>query len=192
MKPILAAAAAAVLVLAVAAPAVHAQTTKPSADKPFVTRAARFEATDVAASKLAAKKGSEPVKALAQRILAAHADLQEEITKLAAGAAGGAAAEPTRRQASVLERLEQLDGRPFDRAYVELIVQDHAEAVALFKQQAELGKDAAAKKLAADALPMLESQLAAAKSLAKKLTTGPTTASTKPGKSGGDMMMMGE
>ena len=64
------------------------------------------------------------------------------------------------------KRLSGLDGAAFDRAYLQHIIQEHRNAVALFTKEAEQGQHPQLKAFASQMLPMLQEHLQRAQQLA--------------------------
>ena len=58
-----------------------------------------------------------------------------------------------------------MQGAAFDREYARMMVKDHEEDVALFRKEAQSGKDADLKAYAQKTLPTLEEHLQMAKQL---------------------------
>jgi putative membrane protein len=61
--------------------------------------------------------------------------------------------------------LGTLNGAAFDKAYATMMVKDHHEAVALFKQESASGKNADFKAFAGATLPTLQEHLSMAEKL---------------------------
>jgi putative membrane protein len=72
-------------------------------------------------------------------------------------------------QKAELDRLSQLSGAAFDRAYMELMVSDHEKDVSEFETEANSGADPQLKTFAATTLPTLKIHLKLAKQTAAKV-----------------------
>ena len=84
-----------------------------------------------------------------------------------------------------MNKLSQLIGGDFDRAYMSRMVSDHRKDVREFRKRANAKSQTDATRFAASTLPVLESHLAAARATndiaqAPKRTGDRQTGSTKP------------
>lgn len=70
---------------------------------------------------------------------------------------------------AIMEKLKGLSGADFDKAYVDAMVDDHEDAVDLFKTQSESGKDAELKAFAVKTLPVLQGHLNMIKDIKAKM-----------------------
>ena len=171
---------ACVLILSCAAAALgqaSSSASSPPADKPFVVRAIVGSQSNVEAAKLAADKGGPKVKPAAEKLLGDHEKLAATLLALARQRNIHPPQQKTERHRRLMDRLSGLDGYAFDRAFAAAMVENHYDAVALFKRQVEYGRDDELKKLAADTLPALEEHLTASRALAKQLAAAATTTS---------------
>ena len=60
---------------------------------------------------------------------------------------------------AIADRLSKLQGSAFDKEYARLMLKDHEDDVAMFKKEANSGKDANLKAFAQKTLPTLEDHL---------------------------------
>jgi len=165
-----------------------AAATAPPADKPFVVRALVGGQTEIDAARLAAEKGSAPVKQYAAKLLAGRTRAGEQLQKLADERDIHPPQEPPQTRKALLDKLGHLDGAPFDRAFVVAMVEDQNSTIALFKRQLDYGKDDALKAFARDQLPAMEEQLKTGRELLKTFAAS-TTQSTRPSRGDGPTMM---
>jgi putative membrane protein len=145
-----------------------AATTVSDADRKFVTKAAQDGMAEVQLGQLAQEKGqSDQVKQFGARMVQDHTQANDQLKSIAQakGIALPAAVEGKHRKH--LEKMQNLSGAEFDRAYMKHMVDDHQKAVKLFKREAERGSDADLKAFAASTLPKLQDHLAMAKSTEK-------------------------
>jgi putative membrane protein len=143
-----------------------ADSTVSPSDAEFVMEAARGGMAEVKIGQLAAQRATNPqVKDFAQRMVQDHSQANNELQGLAQ--AKNIALPPDMGDAyrQELERLSQLTGPDFDRAYMDRMVDEHAEDVELFQQQAQRGRDADLKTWAAKTLPTLQSHQELARSI---------------------------
>jgi putative membrane protein len=65
----------------------------------------------------------------------------------------------------MLDKLQSASGPEFDRAFLDMQVKAHKEAVELFSDYAKAGKSSELKNFAQQTLPILEQHLKMARSL---------------------------
>jgi len=169
---------AVVLLLASAAVAVAGEapaSAAPPADKPFVVRAIVAGQTIVEAGKLATAKATDKVKPLATRVVTDHAKVNATLMSLAEQRGIQPPQSRTERHRRTIEKLQNLQGNAFDRAFADVMVEDYRDVLALFKRQVEYGKDADVRTFASDNLPILEANYKSARDLSKQLAAATTT-----------------
>ncbi|HEX8629573.1 MAG TPA: DUF4142 domain-containing protein, partial [Catenuloplanes sp.] len=128
----------------------------PSArDTTFVQEAHRSNLAGIAAGRLAQQKGrSDEVKALGARIIADHTRLDDALGQVAANL-GIELPEVDAERRATARRLEAATGAEFDALFVATQLEAHRVMVRLGETQLAEGSDAAVRKLAADAAPVL-------------------------------------
>lgn len=165
MKPFVAVAAAALLFAAPSAFAQTSDTTTTQAAQAvgaeeFVRTAGSSNRLEIESSQLAVDRGvTGEVLSFAQQMVADHTKAGEEMkAALEETDMTAATGEPELldKHAQMLEELQGLEGEEFEQKYVEMQVQAHDEAVALFSGYAENGEQQALKDFAAKTLPTLE------------------------------------
>lgn len=136
--------------------ATHAGTTMDA--KTFVDHATQTGLTEVELGKLAADRAASPdVKQFGQRMVEDHSKAGDELAKLASSKGITAPTEVTDpKHRALIDRLEKLSGREFDRAYMQAMVSGHDHAVGAFKTYAQRGDDGDIKAWAQQTLPTLE------------------------------------
>jgi putative membrane protein len=136
----------------------------------FVDTAAKSDAYEIAAAKLAATNGaSAGVKEFALKMIAAHTESTAKIKK-AAGDASPALkpnADLTSDQKSDLAELGTLKGADFDKKYIDEQVEAHEDALNLMKKYASDGTAPTLKVAASEIAPIVETHFAHAKELDK-------------------------
>lgn len=158
------AAAAACVLAAGAAPALSA-TTLPASDSMFLNKATMGGLAEVQAGQLAEQKGSRPdVKQFANQMVKDHGEANSEMAQLASAKGVTIPAVPDAQHAAAMQRLSQLSGTQFDRQYMKGQVTDHKTTVALFKQEANSGRDPQLRAYAQKYLPILQHHLQMAES----------------------------
>ena len=134
-------------------------------DSKFAVKAADGGMMEVELSKLALTKSTSPeVKKLAKMMVDDHTSANNELKKLAGTKnISIPAAVSTDKQEKLTDFMKKT-GNDFDKDYASYLVSDHKDAIALFKKQAEKGKDAEIKSWAASKLSTFEHHLQMAES----------------------------
>lgn len=152
--------------------AIAAITPTPSAQE-FVNKAAKSDAFEIAAAKLAATNAtSVEVKAFAQQMIKAHTDSSAKI-KAVAGKAKPAItidAALTSDQKEDLAELKTLTGVKFDEEYIDGQVDAHEDALALMRSYASGGTNSALKTTAGEIASVVEGHLKTARDLERRQT----------------------
>lgn len=129
-------------------------------DRDFVMEAASGGLMEVTLGKLAqANAASAQVKQFGQMMVTDHSKANTELKAVAAKKNMTISAEPMEKQQKMIDDLKTKKGADFDKAYVEMMVDDHKEDVGKFKDEADKGKDADVKAFAAKTLPVLQKHL---------------------------------
>ena len=139
-----------------------ANTNKPAMgdDVDFLAAASTSGMNEVELSKLAQTKATNPeVKKFAAQMVADHTKAGDELNAIGKKKDVKPATEMDSAHKSILQKLQGLSGAEFDKEYVSAMVDDHEDAVDLFKSQSESGKDAEIKAFAAKTLPTLQGHL---------------------------------
>lgn len=174
------AAVAALLLSAAAgvAPAAAQQNAALATDSTFILNAASAGLLQAKLGKLAEEKGTSPsVKEFGKRMAADYATANEE---LAAAAKQSAYPRPVllRDDKKVADRFSGMDRAAFDKAYMEEMLKQHDQQVALFRQESEKGKVAVLKQLASKMLPELEQRQSLATETARSVGADVTASSS--------------
>jgi putative membrane protein len=142
-----------------------------SQDKNFMTKAAQAGNAEVAASKIALEKSSNPdVKEFAQKMVDEHTQVGDQLKQLASGKDVSLPSEPSLAQRTKIAVLEKLKGATFDKRYASMIgVSAHEDAVKLFQKSSTSAKDPDVKNFASKTLPGLEQHLQMGRELKQKL-----------------------
>jgi putative membrane protein len=150
-----------------ARPAIAAEAELAGPDTQFLAKAIISGNNEIELSQVAANKASQAeVKRLAEHMIQDHKAANDKLMKEAekhkikpTGTYGTPPLEPDQKAETAKQKLEGLSGAEFDKAYVQRLIQDHTEAVALFQEEAKNGKDNPLRDLAAATLPTLEEHL---------------------------------
>lgn len=133
-------------------------------DQLFAAAAASSGIAEVTMARLAAQRGSsDEVKLFAQRMVTDHTKANNELVALATSRAIGVPMAMEVRDRADEAILAGLAGDDFDKAYIHQQLAAHMCAVALFKAEAERGRDPQLRAWAARMLPTLEDHKTQAK-----------------------------
>lgn len=148
----------------------HVAATTPAdvaADMDFLLRAWRGNVEELAAARLALKRSRDTrVREFARDLVRDHSAANLEFQRLAALRGLGVPKSVHGRDATRDFRLQGLRGAAFDRQFVNAVgIQAHRDAIELFRQEAQHGRDQAMARFASDRLPLLRKHLARAEAL---------------------------
>lgn len=147
----------------------QAMSVTPTAQE-FVNRAAKSDAYEIAAARLALTNGaSQAVKDFAGEMVKAHTDSTARIKATAAQASPAITPDATltQEQNDELAELGKKTGAAFDEAYIDEQVDAHQDALAMMRDYAEHGNHAGLKAVAAAIAPVVQKHLDHAQSLDK-------------------------
>jgi putative membrane protein len=134
-------------------------------DRDFFDKAAKASMSEVAISRVAAARTSNPeVRRFAQMMIEDHERASEELGSLAAGRGFSLPAKDPHP-----DRWEKRDAKNFDKEYMDKMVADHEDVVKLFEKQAKDGHDADAVAFARKHLPKMQEHLQHALDLKRAL-----------------------
>ena len=139
----------------------------------FLKTVAQDNQAEIELAQLAQSKSANPqVKQYAQMLVSDHTKAQEKVTSLAKQnkidlPSGVAAA-----QSADKDRLQDLSGASFDRAYIDAMVSNHRKAVSLFQKEASSSVASDVKSFAQTTVSTLQHHLQEAQRLQKTLGAG--------------------
>lgn len=143
------------------------------ADKSFVMKAAQGGMAEVELGNLAKEKAqSEEVKQFAQRMVDDHGKANEELKSIAQQKGITLPTSLPAKEQKTKDKLSNLSGEQFDRAYMQHMVMDHKKDVAEFKKASNNCKDNDIKQFASNTLPTLQDHLKQAQQIAPKQAAG--------------------
>jgi len=134
-----------------------------SADMPFVREASSANLMEIRLGQLAQSKASnQAVKQFAQRMVADHNNLLNQLTSVAS--TSGQSFTPTMdsRHQNQIDRLQGLSGAEFDRNYMSLMIKAHQRDVKHFQTQSQSAHSNQVRTLATNSLPVLQQHLSLA------------------------------
>lgn len=129
-------------------------------DRTFIEGAARDGIAELALARLARRQAHrEDVKQFAAMLENDHVTAHEDLEALARTRRLALPASLEHKHQRRMAALARVSGAAFDRQYLELMVDMHRKAVADFRRQARIAKDAGVRGYAAKSLPALERHL---------------------------------
>lgn len=138
--------------------------------KDFVQKAAAGNIAEVDVGKLALSKASNPeVKAFAQHLVDDHQKAQDDLKQVAQTKGMSVPDKTDAKHKAIAERLRNMSGASFDKAFINAMVKDHKEDVKEFEKQAKSGDDPEIKNYAAQTVAALQQHLQIAESLEQQL-----------------------
>jgi putative membrane protein len=141
-----------------------------SADTTFAMKAAQGGMAEVKLGQLAVEKASNPdVKAFGQRMVDDHGKANDQLKSVASAEGMTLPTDLNAKDQSEYQKLSQLSGAAFDKAYMKGMVKDHEMDIKDFQKEANNGKDPQLKSFASTTLPILQSHLQMAKDTEGKL-----------------------
>jgi putative membrane protein len=135
-------------------------------DRDFFDKAAKASMSEVAISRVAAARTSNPeVRRFAQIMIEDHERASEELGALATTYGFSLPAKDPHP-----DRWEKRDAKNFDKEYMDKMVSDHEDVVKLFEKQAKDGHDVEAVAFARKHLPKMQEHLQHALDLKRALS----------------------
>ncbi|HEX3421184.1 MAG TPA: DUF4142 domain-containing protein [Candidatus Udaeobacter sp.] len=127
-------------------------------DKTFMKKAAKGGMMEVAMGNVAEQKAqSDDVKSFGKRMVTDHGKANDELKSIAA------------KKGVQLPTKEHTAKWTSDKAYIDMMVQDHEKDLAEFKEEANSGSDPDVKKFADDTAKVIQEHLDLAKETQGKL-----------------------
>ena len=138
-------------------------------DKKFVKDAALGGMTEVELGKLATQKGSsEGVKQFGQKMVDDHTKANDQLKEIASKESIEVPSALDAKHQARIDKLSNLSGDAFDKAYIKDQLKDHKQDVSEFKMEAQTGSDPNIKQFASTTLPTLQEHLTMVEGLSKK------------------------
>lgn len=129
-------------------------------DKDFMIEAASGGLLEVELGKLAQTNASSAaVKSFGKMMISDHTKANNELTALAKAKSITVPSVPGADAQKHIDELKTKKGADFDKAYVDLMVDDHKEDIEEFQKAADDAKEPEIKALAAKTLPVLKEHL---------------------------------
>ena len=157
---------------------------------PFFREALQSGVAEVAAARSAQRRGaSAELRAFAQQLEREHGEHNVELAQ----ASGLDQPEPDARQVAALRKVERLQGRDYDRAWLEHVARSHRNAIRLYER--EVAQQGPGGPLAEDLLPGLRAHVARVGQLQRAAKAGEAAAELSAqdgGSDGGTAAVYGE
>lgn len=129
-------------------------------DQMFAESAAKGGMLEVAMGELAAMNGTDAkIKEHGKMIVADHTKANDALKTWASSVGFTLPTMMDADQQKMHDDLKMKTGADFDKAYAEMMVQDHKDDIAAFKKEAAEGMDEGLKAFASKTLPTLEQHL---------------------------------
>lgn len=142
----------------------------------FAQEAASGGLMEVRLGEIATRSGSsELVRAFGQRMVNDHSKANQELKAEAQRLGLALPAELNKAHAASVEKLQKLSGTELDRAYIDMMVEDHEADVKSFRKESERS-GSPLQGFAARTLPTLEQHLDQAREVQKALKHQPEPA----------------
>lgn len=188
MKRLGVVAAAAALALA---PASQAMAQPSSQDQQYLQQIHQVNLFEIRTGEMAQQKGvNQGVKDLGGRFATDHTKLDETVKDAASTANVDLPDQPSEEQRRIIDELNGLSGDEFDQRWVAAQLAGHQQAMQMTQTEVAQGTDPGVKKVAEDALPVLQAHHQALMDLARQMgvqippgataTPSPTTGSPSP------------
>ena len=131
-----------------------------SSDTAFMQKAAEINMEEIKLGKLAQQKGtSSTVKELGKMMVAEHTQAMKGLTPLAKAKMVTLPVKETSKITDAYKTLNAKSGKEFDKAFSEMMVDGHKDAISLFEKTNNETKDAEIKAMTTAMLPKLKTHL---------------------------------
>jgi len=124
-------------------------------DASFIKAAAAGGMAEVALSKLAEKSANPEVKHFAEQMVQDHTKANTELSAITTEAGAEMPKTLDTDHQKLYDQLRSKHGRDFDQQYMQLMVDDHDQAVKLFRQEESLGHQPQLREFAHKSLPTI-------------------------------------
>jgi putative membrane protein len=148
-----------------------AAATVSSADRKFATMAAMGGMAEVELGNLAQQNAqSDEVKQFGARMVRDHSAANQQLMRIVATKDATMPTQLDEQHRKVFEKLSEMRGAEFDRAYMRQMVEDHEKTIKKFREEAQQGNDPDLKAFAQSTMPVLEQHHKLAQDINKSLT----------------------
>jgi putative membrane protein len=137
------------------------------ADQNFVTVAAASGMAEVQLGQLAQQRATNPeVQKFGQHMVTDHTKANQQLMQIAKTQGYALPQQLDAKHQQAMQTLSRLSGANFDKQFMQQMVKDHEEAVALFQKESKDGQDANLRQFAGQTLPTLQKHLEMARTIA--------------------------
>ncbi|SCL37703.1 Predicted outer membrane protein [Micromonospora rhizosphaerae] len=162
--------AALVVVGLTPAAAAQAAAQPSSQDTQYLQALHQVNLAEIVMGNLAQQKGqNQQVKDLGKQFVTDHTQLDETVQSTAKQLNVRLPSEPTADEQKVIDRLNNLSGAEFDKAWVTAELNGHVQAIQATQTEISQGSEQSVVQLAQDALPVLQAHIDALTALAQAL-----------------------
>lgn len=141
-------------------PSTRTQAAAPAFDSQVITQAAQSNNAEIQTSQLALQRAtSNEVKQYAQQMIDEHTAANQQLAQIAAQYGVTLPTTPPPTEAAVAQRLAQLSGVAFDRAYLEAQVNAHQRTATLFQSALPQLTEQPVRSYVSALLPRVENHL---------------------------------
>ena len=131
-----------------------------TAEKTFVTKAAKGNFAEVELGKLASEKSNSPdVKAFGEQMVTDHSKANDNLKPIADSNGVQWPNQLTGEPKAVYDRLSKLSGPAFDKVYVHAMVQGHQQDAKAYEMESGKVKDSQLKSYIDQTLPVVQQHL---------------------------------
>jgi len=139
-------------------------------DREFAEFALNTNLVELKFSELATTKGFSPeVKNLAQQIITDHKKADDLLKQITAGKSVSAPTQLSEDQQKDYNKLKDMEGEAFDKAYTDCMVKDHKKAIDQYEKQTKKGNNTELRAFATNTLPSLNHHKNMADETCKKM-----------------------
>jgi putative membrane protein len=139
-------------------------------DRSFIDSAEEGNLAEIESAKIIEQKATNPaVKDFASRMVTDHTQASQELKALAKSTGVNLPTEPTAAEKNQKDEWQKVSGAKLDDAYLRDQLEDHKQAISVFENEIEHGKDEAVKQYAEKTLPTLQDHIRIAEDIAGKM-----------------------
>lgn len=139
-------------------------------DQNFMKTAAIGDEAEIQLGQMAQAKAASPqVKSFGERMIKDHSNADDKLKSIANSQHISLPIELDPEHKATAARLSALSGKDFDKAYMQLMVQEHTKDVGEFQKEAAGAHDDTVKQFATATLPVLQSHLKEARQIAQQI-----------------------
>jgi putative membrane protein len=141
-----------------------------SSAESFIEKAAERQQVEIVLGQLAAERaGDAQVKQFGAQMVEDHQKANKEVEQLASKEGVQLPMSVTGKHKDKKEKISQLSGKEFDRAYMTYMLRDHAKDVKEFERGAHALKNPQIRQWAEGTLPVLKQHLQKARQIASSI-----------------------